>query len=140
MKWLLDTCVVSEFAKPAPEPRVVQWLHQQPYADLALSVLTIGEIGKGIHKLSESAKKNRLLTWLESDVLSRFEGRLLDVDITVAKCWAHVLADSESKGRPLAAIDGLIAATGLVHQLTLVTRDTPDMEAIGVPLFNPWNS
>src|SRR5258706_620751 len=140
MKWLLDTCVVSEFAKPAPEPRVVQWLHQQPYADLALSVLTIGEIEKGIQKLSESPKKNRLLSWLETDVMSRFEDRVLDVDIAVAKRWAHIDAESVSKGRPLAVIDGLIAATGLVHQLTLVTRDTPDMEATGVPLFNPWNS
>ena len=140
MKWLLDTCVVSEFAKPAPEPRVVQWLHQQPYDDLALSVLTVGEIEKGIQKLPESPKKNRLLSWLGTEVMARFEGRLLDVDIAVAKRWAHIDAESESKGRPLAAIDGLIAATGLVHQLTLVTRDTPDMEAIGVPLFNPWNS
>jgi len=140
MKWLLDTCVLSEFSKPSPEPRVVDWLHKQVYADLAISVLTVGEIEKGIHRLPESVKKTRLLAWLDSEVMSRFQGRILDVDIVVAKQWAHFQARAELKGRILAAIDGLLAATAQIHQMTLVTRNDPDVEATGVPLFNPWTS
>jgi len=140
MKWLLDTCVLSEFSKPTPEPAVVDWLRKQADADLAISVLTIGEIEKGIYRLPESAKKNRLLVWLESEVLGRFEDRIMAIDLAVVKQWARFQAETEKKGRSLAAIDGLLAATAQAHQMTLVTRNNPDMEATGVSLFNPWIS
>jgi len=139
MRWLLDTCVLSEFAKPSPDPRIVEWLRAQSDADLALSVLTIGEIEKGIHRLPESAKKRRLSDWLSTGIVRRFEDRILPIDIHVARQWALSQAQAEMKGRPVAAIGGLLAATALVHRLTLVTRDHSDMEATGVSLLNPWS-
>ncbi|SRR5258708_4969399 len=138
MKWLVDTCVLSEFSKAQPEPRVVDWLRHQPESDLAISVLTVAEVEKGIHRLPDSAKKNRLIAWLATEVVDRFEDRILGVDLAVAKSWAQLTAQAELKGRPLPAIDGLIAATVLTHHLSLVTRDTSDLQACGVPLLNPW--
>ncbi len=140
MKWLLDTCVLSEFVKPVPEPRVVDWLRKQPNTESAISVLTIAEIEKGIQRLPESAKKTRLHIWLTTDVIRRFEDRILNVDLAIAQQWASLQAHMELKGLPLAAIDALIVATAQVHHMTLVTRDDVSMKATGVPLFNPWSA
>ena len=102
-----------------------------------LSVLSFGEIRKGIASLKDASRRVRLETWLDSDLVLRFAGRILPVDQAVADRWGRFAAQAGPKS-PLPVIDGLLAATALHHNLTLVTRNTKDVAGTGVPLFNPW--
>ena len=135
MSWLLDTCVLSEPARKTPDPKVVQWLADQAEEELFISVLTLGELWKGAALLPDGRKRRQILLWLQRDIRQRFEGRILPVDETVSLAWGQLLADAE---RPLPAIDSLIAATAVAHQLTLATRNTEDMADSGAAVFNPW--
>lgn len=104
-----------------------------------LSVLTLGEITKGIEKLPESKKRRELSRWLNDELTERFKGKILTVNTEVAQTWGSVLAQSEKNGRPVPAIDALIAATAIVNDLFVVTRNTSDMTATGVPIIDPWS-
>ncbi len=136
--FLLDTSVISELIRPKPEPRVAAWIHATDENLLFLSVLTLGEIRKGIAGLRESSRRIALEAWLDSDLALRFAGRILSIDEGVADRWGRLAAQAASATRLLPVIDGLLAATALHHNLTLVTRNTKDVEITGVPLFNPW--
>ena len=138
MRYLLDTCVISELAKPEPNEKVVSWVTQNDEENFYLSTLTFGELHKGISRLSPSKRKENLLQWVEHDLKDRFKTRIIDITLKVAKQWGETQGISESQGRPMPAIDGLIAATGLTHDLTVVTRNTADMQQSGVSLLNPW--
>ena len=138
MSWLLDTCVVSELVRPRPKASVIAWIQQCDEDELFLSVITIGELEKGIAKLPDSAKRTRLENWVRRDLRDRFVGRLLAIDAGVAARWGAMTGASEARGRPLPVIDGLIAATGEHHNLTVVTRNTEDLERCGARCFNPW--
>ena len=138
MKFLLDTCVISEVIKPKPNENVVQWLQQQREQDLYLSVLTFGEINKGIEKAVDATRKQRLKLWVEEDLKIRFKGRVLSIDLAVANKWGEIQAQSEKIGKPMASIDGLIAVSGLVNNCIVVTRNTSDMENSTTILLNPW--
>ncbi len=140
MKYLLDTCVLSELMKKSPNEDVVKWLLQIQENDLYICVFTLGEIHKGIEKLQESKKKSKLHTWVNNDLDSRFKNRILYFDPNAAIIWGKVQAQYETQGRPLPLIDGLIASIAIANDLILVTRNTKDMEASGVPLLNPWVS
>ena len=138
MKYLLDTCVISEIVRKQPERKVVQWLESIDQDNLFLSVITIGEIEKGVAKLSDSIRKKKISEWLNEDLLIRFQKRILPLDIKVIIIWGRLLALLEQKGRNLPAIDSLIAATAISHELILVTRNTADFKSTGVEIFNPW--
>ena len=138
MRYLLDTCVISELAKPKPNEKVVSWATQNDEENFYLSTLTFGELHKGISKLPPSKRKENLLQWVEHDLKDRFKTRIIDITLKVAKQWGETQGISESQGRPMPTIDGLIAATGLAHDLTVVTRNTADMQQSGVSLLNPW--
>jgi toxin FitB len=138
MRYLLDTCVISELIKMKPKPKIVQWIEKEEENNLFMSVLTIGEIHKGIEKLPESRKKEKLYDWVRYDLEERFQDRILNFDLQTAVIWGRIQAHSELTGRAMPAIDGLIAATGLSYGLTVVTRNTTDMEMSGVTLINPW--
>ena len=138
MRYLLDTCVISELAKPEPNEKVVSWATQNDEENFYLSALTFGEIHKGIAKLPPSKRKENLLQWVEHDLKDRFKTRIIDITLKVAKQWGETQGISESQGRPMPAIDGLIAATGLTHDLTVVTRNIAGMQQSGVSLLNPW--
>ena len=138
MRYLLDTCVISELAKPEPNEKVVSWVTQNDEENFYLSTLTFGELHKGIAKLTPSKRKENLLQWVEHDLKDRFKTRIIDITLKVAKQWGETQGISESQGRPMPAIDGLIAATGLTHDLTVVTRNIADMQQSGVSLLNPW--
>jgi predicted nucleic acid-binding protein len=139
MKYLLDTCVLSELIKKEPNQKVVKWVSQNEESDLFISVLTIGEIHKGIEKLSESKKKEKLHQWVNYDLKERFKSRIIDFDLETATVWGKTQAHSELSGKGMPAIDGQIVATGISYDLTVVTRNTKDMEISGAALLNPWN-
>ena len=139
MRYLLDTCVISEVTKKRPSAKVLTWLDAQEELTLFLSVITLGELQKGVSKLPTSRKLGRLQQWVEQDLTRRFTGRILVVDLEVAMRWGAITATAERQGRPVPVLDGLLAATALVVGLTLVTRNTPHMQATGVQLFDPWS-
>lgn len=139
MIYLLDTCVVSELVARRPQPEVLAWLAQIDEGRFFLSAITFGEIARGIHKLPQSGRKEQLADWLEEELLPRFKGRVLSLDTPVMLTWGRLVADLESKGRPLPAVDSLIAALALHHDLELVTRNEKDFEGVGVTIVNPWN-
>ena len=138
MKYLLDTCVISELTKTKPNKKVVSWITQNDDANFYLSSLTFGELYKGVSKLPDSRRRKKLLQWIEQDLKERFAGKILDIDLLVAKTWGETQGVSEAAGTPMPAIDGLIAATALAHNLTVVTRNVKDMQQSGVSVLNPW--
>ena len=137
MSYLLDTNVLSELRRKSPDPGVVSWFSQRPPATLHLSVLTLGEIRKGIESVSDEVRRQALLDWLETDLPTFFTGRILTVDGAVADRWGRLIA---AAGRPLPAIDSLLAATAIEHDLVLVTRNAKDFARLPVQLFNPWKN
>jgi len=141
VNYLLDTCVISELVKRTPELQVVEWVRNQEEETLFLSVVTIGEIQKGISKLPDAEKrKEQLQKWLDTELRERFMGRFLDITIETASVWGQVMGDGEKRGIILPAIDSLIAAQGIFHQMTIVTRNIADMEQSGALLYNPWEA
>ena len=136
MSYLLDTNVVSEIVKRRPASAVTAWFETIPDAALHLSVISLGEIRQGVEALGDGAKKERLRLWLEQDLPAWFEDRLLPVSATVADRWGRLLAEV---GRPIPAIDSLLAATALHHELRLVTRNVRDFRFPGLEVVNPWD-
>jgi predicted nucleic acid-binding protein len=139
MSYLLDTNVVSEWTKPQPNAGVTTWLQEADEDRVFLSVATVAELRHGIERLAAGSRRKKLDTWLSEELPLRFESRILPVTTEVADEWGRVIARCEAGGRPLAAMDGLIAATAAVHGLTLVTRNTSDFETALKALLNPWN-
>jgi len=138
MKYLLDTCVISEIAKPVPDAKVMDWLYATPSELLLLSVVTIGEIRKGLTKLPDSKKKEVLTVWL-STLMEEYQARILPIDLAVADNWGIIQGKAEMAGTPMSSIDSLIAATAFTHNLTIVTRNESDYSAAQVPIMNPWS-
>ncbi len=138
MSFLLDTCVISELIAKRPNPSLVDRIEGIDDERLYLSVITIGEVSRGIAKLPDSKRRQELRAWLDTALLSRFQDRILVIDIPVMLAWGQLTARLDGQGRPLPAIDSLIAAQALYYRLTLVTRNEKDFIAAGVELFNPW--
>ena len=138
MSFLLDTNVVSEWTRPRPNPGVVDWLAQVDEDTIYLSVVTFAELRHGIERLPAGKRRKELAEWLRVDLPLRFEQRILPVDAEVADAWGRMVARREILGRPIQAMDALIAATAQVHTLTLVTRNTADFEASLKTIANPW--
>lgn len=139
MNFLLDTNVVSEWTKPRPDAGVVAWLAGADEDRIFISVITIAELRHGIERLAPGARRQRLDGWLTNQVPLRFEDRLLAVDAETANAWGRVMAQGQAAGRPPGTMDAFIAATVLRHDMTLVTRNVSDFEALGVRLINPWS-
>ncbi|MFY9680926.1 MAG: type II toxin-antitoxin system VapC family toxin [Candidatus Sulfotelmatobacter sp.] len=138
--FLLDTNCISELIRSNPEPRVMDWMRAADESLLYLSVLTLGEIRKGAAILPQSKRRTRLESWLQFDLQVRFSGRILAIDNAVADRWGWLTAEAKRKGKPLAAIDGLLAATALQHGLTVVSRNSADFAHAQVPVLNPWEA
>ncbi|HEX3250211.1 MAG TPA: type II toxin-antitoxin system VapC family toxin [Pyrinomonadaceae bacterium] len=136
--FLLDTNIISELVKPRPEANVTDWIESTDESLLYLSVLTLGEIRRGIATLPQSRRRVSLEAWLDKDLRARFESRILDIDQGVADRWGQLTATARNMGIVLPVIDRLLAATALEHNMTLVTRDTGQIPSIGVAVFNPW--
>jgi len=138
VKYLLDTCVISEIIKLQPDESVVRWINSQNEEDIYLSVLTIAEIQKGIIKLPDSRKKENLQKWLDNDLNQRFLGKILGINYEIAYLWGKMQGKAEQQGRKMSVIDGLIATTGIVNDCVVVTRNVSDMELSGCKIINPW--
>jgi predicted nucleic acid-binding protein len=140
MNYLLDTCLISELSKTKPDKKVVDWVLSENETAFYVSVLTFGELHKGIEKLPESQKKEELRVWIESELKDRFQNRIVGIDMHVSILWGKIQCIAEKKGKPMPVIDSLIAATGIAHDLIVVTRNVSDMEQSGVRLLNPWEN
>jgi toxin FitB len=138
MRILLDTCVVSELIAKQPDPAVVSWVDNLDPDTVYLSVITIGEIRKGIEKLPNSKRKTTLSSWLTDELLVRFSGRILSIDTEVMLTWGKTIGTLEMKGRKISAIDSLISAIALEGHLHLATRNENDFRDTGVIIINPW--
>ena len=138
MKWLLDTCVITELVSQQPNKRVVRWIDSIDADRLYLSVITIGEIRKGIEKLSESRRRQNLQSWLTEDLFTRFSGRIVALDSDILLVWGVLTGRLENEGKKMSAIDSLIAATALHGDFVLVTRNENDFIHANVKIHNPW--
>ena len=138
MRYLLDTCVVSDGAKPAEFPKLAEWLASQTLADLAIGALTVGELRYGIQRLPAGRKRERLKQWLDEEFLPRFRGRVLAVDAEASDVWGLLRASGDDAGRPLPVVDGLLLATAQTNGLTFVTRNIDDVEHRGVSVLGPY--
>lgn len=138
MRTLVDTCVLSEVQRKQGNPRVRERFEALAPEDIYLSVLTLGELKKGIDKLKASARKRALAVWMDQVVLAA-QDRIMPIDHETAVIWGEVAAKAEKKGKRIPAVDGLIAATALRHGLHLMTRNVADFELTGVMLVNPWD-
>ncbi len=139
MSYLVDTCVISEVIRPRPAASVVAWLEAQDDEALFLSVIAFGEIAKGVETLGDAKRRAKLRQWLENDLATWFAGRVLAIDAVVAARWGALAGDAERRGRPAPVVDGLIAATALVHNMPVVTRNVADFESFGVACIDPWS-
>lgn len=136
MSYLLDTNVISELVKQNPNPTVLKWIDGIDNEKLYLSVITLGEIRKGVSGIQNPDRQEQITHWLEIELPAYFEERILSIDTKIADLWGRL--QSKNKGYTLPAIDGLIAATARVHGLKLVTRNTKDFSNVSVELVNPW--
>jgi predicted nucleic acid-binding protein len=136
--FLLDTNCISEVVRLTPDPRVTAWIEAVEESLLYLSVLTMGEIRKGLAALPQGKRRSRLETWLKVELQARFSGRILSIDAAVADRWGLLAASAKTKGNPLSTIDGLLAATAIHHNLTIVSRNVGDFRNTQVPVVNPW--
>jgi predicted nucleic acid-binding protein len=138
--YLLDTNCISEAVRSRPEPRVMSLLDSVDETLLYLSVLTLGEIRKGVASLPQSRRRTALETWLDGELQARFSARILPIDAAIADRWGSLAAVAKSTGRALSTIDGLLAATAIHHNLTIVSRNDRDFAGIQVLVLNPWES
>jgi toxin FitB len=137
--YLLDTCTISDVVAKQPNPNVLDWFTNQPPETVYLSVITIGEITKGIQKMPPSRRRTELEIWLDQAVLIQFQQRIIDIDLATMVLWGELTGRLEPQGRMLPTMDSLIAAVALQNSLTLVTRNEKDFAGTDVTIFNPWN-
>lgn len=137
MSYLIDTNVISELVRSKPDAAVLDWFANTPDDALFLSALTLGEIRKGVEKLVDIALREKLRLWLEHDLRGWFGPRILPIGPEVADHWGRLLAQA---GRTVPAIDSLLAATALHHDLRMVTRNTRDFDYAGLEVINPWET
>jgi predicted nucleic acid-binding protein len=136
VSYLVDTNVISELRRKQPDANVVAWLERCAPQSLYLSVLTLGEIRKGIERLDDLKRRQILVDWLHVELTTFFLGRLISIDASVADRWGRLQSDAS---RSLPAIDGLLAATALQYDLTMVTRNLKGFQGLGLKIINPWD-
>jgi toxin FitB len=140
LNYLLDTNVLSEWTKIPPDSNVVRWFLSTDEESLWVSAVTFAEIRFGIALLPEGRRKQALLDWLQEEVRARFYGRIIEVELRVADAWGVLMAKSWALGTPLPVVDAYLAATALVHEMTIVTRNTRHFQNLGIALLDPWTA
>jgi predicted nucleic acid-binding protein len=137
--FLLDTNVLSELTRPRPDTQVAQWLDSVDESQLYLSVLTLGEVRKGLTVQTSGRRRSVLESWLGNALAVRFAGRILPIDGPIADRWGRLAGEAQARGTPMSIIDGLLAATALQYDLTVVSRNIRDFALPGLVSFNPWD-
>jgi predicted nucleic acid-binding protein len=138
MNYLLDTCVLSEFTRREPNASLVTWLDLMDESLLFISVITLGEIQRGVMRLEESHRKQALMTWMNTAVKERFQDRILPITTQTMLTWGTITARLEKNGQPMPVMDLFIAAAAIEHNLILVTRNVADFTKCGTQIINPW--
>jgi predicted nucleic acid-binding protein len=139
MNYLLDTCVLSEFTRRQPEKRVADWLDSIDEEKLFISVITVGEVQRGIERLPDSRRKTELLVWMNNGFLTRFAGRMIPIDAATMFLWGSLVAHREATGQPMGVMDSLILASALHNNLIIATRNVADFLPSGAQVINPWD-
>jgi len=138
MNYLLDTCVLSEFTRRKPDVKVIQWIDSLDEEMLFISVITVGEIQRGIERLPESHRKTDLSVWMNRDFIARFGPRLLPLETSTMLLWGSLVARMDNSGQPVPVMDSLIAAAAMQHNLIIATRNGTDFSPCGAQVINPW--
>jgi predicted nucleic acid-binding protein len=138
VKYLLDTCVLSEFVRPKPAETLIHWLRTHDESLMGISVISLGEIQSGIARMQESRRRNTLQTWLDDELIPRFESRIIPVEQPDALLWGKLTGEGKALGQPLPPTDALLAATAATRGLTMVSRNEKDFARFPVKLINPW--
>lgn len=138
MNYLLDTCVLSEFTRRKPDEKVVRWMDAMDEEELFISVITLGEIQRGIEKLPDSHRKTALLTWMNEDLIARFGDRVLTIDVPSMLVWGTLTSRMDASGTPMGVMDSLLAASALSRNMVLATRNVKDFTGSNLRLVNPW--
>jgi toxin FitB len=137
VRYLLDTCVLSELVKSTPDAHVIRWFEARKAHELCISAMTWGEFQRGVTRLPESKRKSELTLWLQQ-LETGFEDRILAFDKNVSRVWAHMTVQAETRGKSMAAFDSIIAATARAHDCKLVSRNVSDFVNAGIDVINPW--
>ena len=138
MSFLLDTNVISEWVKPKPHAGVIRWLGESDEDRVFISVISIAELRRGLERMAKGQRRERIAAWLWEDLPARFEGRILPVDLAVAREWGVIVEKAGRRGIGLGAMGGFLAATALTRELTFVTRNIKDFRDLGMEIFDPW--
>jgi toxin FitB len=138
MKYLLDTNVLSEFAKPTVDPVVLSWMRTTDELQMAISVVSAGEIQKGISRMPQGRRQQELQTWLDNELIPRFGDRALPLELLDLQRWGRLLGEAKRSGNSLPPVDTLLAAAALNRGLIVFTRNTRDFARAGVEIINPW--
>ena len=138
MAFLIDTNVISETFRPRPAPRVLEWVSRQMAGDLFLAAVSLGELVRGARRVKGRAQRERLARWINHDLATQFQGRILPFDREATVIWGTIIGDGDRAGRPKSMADAQIAAVALRHGLTLATRNIRDFKDMGVTLVDPW--
>ena len=139
MNYLVDTCVISEFTRKAPSGRVLKYLNNLNEMDVAISVITIGEIKNGIECVKERKKREVLADWFSDGLLARFKNRTIAIDSGTMVEWGIMTAALKGRGIALPVMDSLIAAQCRQHNLCLITRNVKDFKPADISIVNPWD-
>ena len=139
MKYLLDTCVLSEYVKKNPNSQVINWLDDQDETSLYVSILSIAKLKKGIIRIQNSQpnRYHKLWNWLQK-LEQRFNSRIVPLDNNIINTWATICGQSEAKGNKLPIMDSLIAATAYQYDMIIVTRNITDFTFSSIEVFSPW--
>ena len=137
MRYLLDTCVLSEMVKSTPDANVIRWFEARKPHELYISAMTWGELQRGVARLPQSKRRSELTVWLEQ-LKAGFEDRILAFDQTTSEAWARMTVQAEAQGRSMAAFDSIIAATSRASDCQLVTRNVRDFAHADIKMINPW--
>jgi predicted nucleic acid-binding protein len=137
-RYLIDTNALSEPQRPRPDPHFMAFVQALPDEVGFVSVISLGELRKGIVKLSPGRRRDALQTWLDQ-TRSIYRERTIDIDADIVLRWGALTAELEARGRNLKPADGLIAATALCRSLTVMTRNVRDFDDTGVETVNPWD-
>jgi predicted nucleic acid-binding protein len=138
MNFLLDTCILTEFSRKKPEPKVIKWIDSVKEDKLFVSVITIGEIQRGVERLPDSPRKDALLKWVYDGLVERLKDQILPLDTTTLMLWGSMTSWQENEGKPPGILESLIAATALRNNLTIATRYIDVYHRSGAAAVNPW--